>query len=133
MKVITSYPIYVDNGNLKDYYSNIDSEKAGQIATGTVAGLGAVAGLATALKSQPKSGIKQACGRRPLFGKARKKAWQDCADKYNAPQVAPAPVSVETVVSEQSKPMSKNLKIGLIAGGSLLLVGIIIFAIRKKK
>jgi len=29
--------------------------------------------------------------------------------------------------------MSKNLKIGLIIGGGLLLVGIIIFAIRKKK
>jgi hypothetical protein len=132
MKVITSYPIYLNNKQVEgsNFYLNADAEQIGKIAT---EGLGAVAGIATAINSQPKSGIKQACGRKPLFGKAKKKAWQDCVDKYNAPQVAPVPVPVAPIVSEESKPMSKNLKMGLIIGGGLLLVGIIIFAIRKKK
>jgi hypothetical protein len=112
-------------------YSNVDAGKAA-LAT---AGIGAAAALGSGLLSRQKtlSEVEQKCGKRPAFKGKKRDAWQKCVDKANQPTSAQMP-TINTQ-GNSKKPMNKNLKLGLIIGGSLLgvaLIGLVIYKMKKK-
>lgn len=155
MKVITSNPVIIDGNNLSndelysyddDFYSNGNgdeitpaepTEGTGMSASAKDAflqsGQAVVGGLVTALATKPKrplSEVEQRCGKKPKVGKKKKAEWQKCANSASAPQMPVQPIPAPTA-DDTKKPMSKGLKIGLIAG-SVVLVAIIGFVIYKK-
>jgi len=109
-------------------YSHLDDGGKAALAT---AGIGAVAALGSGLLSRQKtlSEVEQKCGKRPLLKGKKRNEWQKCADKANQP------VQVVIPKDNSKKPMNKNLKLGLIIGGSLLgltLIGLLIYKMKKK-
>ena len=115
-------------------YSHLDDGGKAALAT---AGIGAVAALGGGLLSRQKtlSEVEQKCGKRPLLKGKKRNEWQKCADKANQPAPPPMPITPSMSNSKNSKPMNKNLKLGLIIGGSLLgltLVGLLIYKMKKK-
>jgi flagellar biosynthesis/type III secretory pathway M-ring protein FliF/YscJ len=107
------------------YYNLDDNQKAaiGAAATGAVA-------IGTALAQRGRrelSEVEQRCGKKPR-GKKAKEQWEKCA---LTPQTTNQTPPIDT--TKQTNTMSKNTKIALIVGGSLLVIGIITFAVLKLK
>ncbi len=125
MKVLTEYPIYYNtNGEEPTTKFGKFLSGAGKFATGVQGALPYAAQLA----QRPRTDIKQACGRKPLFGK-NKERWQKCADNFYAKQRA-TPISTEP---SGVKPSGDNtMKYALIGVGALAVIGILIFALKKK-
>ncbi len=108
------------------YYLEDDQKAAiGAAATGAIA-------IGTALAQRGRrelSDVEQRCGKKPRSKKA-KEAWEKC--------VASQPVANTTQTSPTNEPkqptsMSKNTKIALIAGGSLLVITVITLIVLKRK
>ena len=125
MKVLTEAPIYYNaEGDAPTTKFGKFLEGAGKLATGVQGALPYAAQFA----NRPKTDIKQACGRKPLFGK-NKARWQKCADNFYAKQGA-TPISTEP---SGGKPSGDNtMKYALIGVGALAVIGILIFALKKK-
>ena len=104
-------------------YSNIDDDTKKALIGGGVAGATAL-GVALASKQRPLSAVEQVCGKKPLIGKGKKQAWQECVNK-----TLPQPKS-ETTSQGGAK---KDNKMLYIIGGSILGLGIIAFTIYKLK
>lgn len=120
MKVIT---------NREVFYNLSDGAKAG-IATGVTAAT--ALGVAAVSKQKTLSEIEQKCGKRPRFGKNKKAQWQQCAASQGG-QVDQTAQTAQNGQVDNKKPMSKNLKMGLIIGSSLLVVALIGFVIYKRR
>ena len=154
MKVITNNPVIVNGTNFSnddlaysgkdfeytsdDFYSNGEGEgeAAGMSSDSKAAiaqaGQAVVGNLVTALATRPKkplSDAEQRCGKKPKVGKKKIADWKKCAN--SAPAAAPVLPILPPTAEDTKKPMSKGLKIGLIAG-SVVLVAIIGFVIYKK-
>lgn len=105
-------------------YSNIDDDTKKALIGGGVAGATAL-GVALASKQRPLSDVEKVCGKKPLIGKGKKQAWQDCSNKV-IPQIqSQVPISKE--------PSKKDNKMLYIIGGSILGLGIVAFTIYKLK
>lgn len=92
---------------------------AGQIAAGVFQSLG---------KTEQQKLIKQACGRRPLIGKQRKAAYQQCVANLMAG-------SSRETVPPPSEPtgLNQTTKIILFSVIGLIIIGLIVFLIIKTK
>jgi hypothetical protein len=73
--------------------------------------------------------LKEACGRKPLVGKEKKKIYNDCVAKYNAdnlagrmsaPETTPLTPQSTTPESESSSGNTKKIVIGLVVVGVLV-------------
>jgi hypothetical protein len=72
--------------------------------------------------------LKEACGRKPLVGKEKKKIYNDCVAKYNADNLAGRMSAPETTPpppppppeSESSSGNTKKIVIGLVVVGVLV-------------
>jgi hypothetical protein len=108
------------------YYYLEDYQKA---AIGTAAA-GAVA-IGTALAQRPRkelSEVEKRCGKKGRRGKKAAAEWEKCAASQPNTNTPPA-----TNNTQQPNAMSKNTKIALIAGGSLLVITVITLIILKRK
>lgn len=120
MKVLTEAPIFYNaDGEPQTKFGKF-IQGAGKVTTGLQSALPYVAQIS----QRQRTDVKQACGRRPLFG-ARKQAWDKCAQSFynrqgGEPAVAPAP--------EQTS--GSNNTIYYVVGG-IALVGILIFALKR--
>jgi hypothetical protein len=111
------------------YYNLDDAQKAalGTAATGAVA-------IATALAQRPRkelSEVEKRCGKKGRRGKKAAAEWEKCA----ASQPNTNTNTTQTPPTNDPKPaaMSKNTKIALIAGGSLLVITVITLIVLKRK
>jgi hypothetical protein len=97
-----------------------------------------LAGIGSALASRQRqyTDAEQRCGKKPL-GKKNREKWQKCVDAgISTPQSSQTYQNTTQTDTDKDKepskkPMSKNLKIGLIAGG-VVLIAVIGFIIYKK-
>lgn len=124
MKVLTEYPIYYNTNGEEPTKFGKFLEGAGKFATG----IQGVLPYAAQLSQRPRTDIKQACGRKPLFGK-NKARWKKCADNFYAKQGATPTPSQETDVKQKG---DNTMKYALIGVGGLVLVGVLYFALKKK-
>jgi len=128
MKVLTTAPIYYNAEGDTPAEPTTAFGKflsgAGKLATGVQGALPYAAQIA----QRPKSDLKQACGRKPLFGK-NKARWNKCADNFYAKQSA-TPISTEPSAFNSSG--DNTMKYALYGVGALVVVGILIFALKKK-
>ena len=119
--------------NREVFYNVISDEGKDAIATGVAA----VTTLGSAALSRPKTftEVEQKCGKRPKIGKKRKAEWQKCAASISSQTVQGSQGGQTTQLGQvnDKKPMSKNLKMGLIIGSSLLVVAVIGFVIYKRR
>jgi len=110
------------------YYNLDDNQKAaiGAAATGAVA-------IGTALAQRPRremSDIEKRCGKKGRRGKKAAAEWEKCAASQPNTNTLPP---IDT--TKQSNTMSKNTKIALIIGGSLLglvVLTVAVIKLRKK-
>ena len=109
------------------YYNLDDGQKA---AIGTAAA-GAIA-IGTALAQRPRkelSEVEKRCGSKQVRRtKKGNEQWEKCAASQPTTNTPPA-----TNNTQQPNAMSKNTKIALIAGGSLLGLAVIVFVVLKLK
>ena len=101
-------------------YSYVD--QAGKVALIT-AGIGGVTALGSSLaqkQKRPLTAVEQVCGKKPLIGKGKKQAWQNCASSL-LPKDKPTPIQTN----------KNDNKMLYIIGGSILGLVIIIFTIYK--
>lgn len=124
MKVITEAPVYYNADGEPTTKFGKFLQGAGKVATGVQTTLPYAAQIA----QRPRTDLKQACGRKPLFGKDKKAAWQKCADNFYSKQNAP--VSPETPSTQPTQ--DNTMKYALYGIGGLVVIGILIFALKKK-
>ena len=119
----------------------IDSEKLAQGITAGATALGSVVGTVQAFKgdgtkapSRRKS-LKDACGRKPLFGK-EKKGYNDCVKEYNAGKIGgvntKAPESSSNETPPETPPETNNTTRNIIIGVVVLALGVTAFIGYKK-
>jgi hypothetical protein len=111
------------------YYYLEDYQKA---AIGTAAA-GAVA-IGTALAQRPRkelSEVEKRCGRKGRRGKKGNEEWEKCA--ASQPNINTNTTQTQTTNDPKPSSMSKNTKIALIAGGSLLVITVITLIVLKRK
>jgi len=92
------------------------------------AGVGAITGLGSALAQRDRralSEVEQKCGKKPLFGRARQQ-WQQCVNSVNETAARKAEQS------ERSAKTENNLLIIGSVGGVLVVIGLVVYAIRRK-
>ena len=97
--------------------------QTGVQATATIAGQRAASGKRAARQERIA-----ACGRKPLFGKAKKDAYNKCVSKLGATKSAPNEDYTPPPIEEDSGGNMKFVYIGL---GVLLLAGIGFYVIKK--
>lgn len=148
-------PIHYKTVAVIDQTSNFDWGKVGAQANQAAAGAGAQApsgtgkgtgfldkvqgavgklqqsGALDKIQSM-RQGANSPCGNKPLFGKQKKQAWQDCMNNQAA-QSAGAGASTSFNPSPAPTGMSTGAKIGIAIGVAVLLGVGIYFATRKKK
>jgi hypothetical protein len=105
-------------------YSNIDADTKKALVGGAVAGATAL-GVALASKQRQLTAVEQVCGKKPLVGKGKKQAWQECVNR-TLPKQTPPP-------QPPTNPQQNNNKMLLIVGGSILGLGLITLVIYKLK
>jgi len=151
MKILTKYPVYVnkkqiasgDFSNMSDTlptdafsyldYSNGDGDAKTAAIT---AGIGAAAGVGTALLNRqkaPLTEVEMKCGKMPKVGKKRKQEWRNCASNVqptidaSASRLAP-PTFVPSVIPPPEPPKSnKNLIIGVSVVAVLVVAGYLLY------
>jgi hypothetical protein len=115
--------------------NKIDPEKLAQGITAGATALGSVVGTVQAFKgdgtkapSRRKS-LKDACGRKPLFGK-EKKGYNDCVKEYNAGKIGgvntKAPESSSNETPPETPPETNNTTRNIIIG--VVVVGVLVTA-----
>jgi hypothetical protein len=129
MKVITSYPVYIDKQKKSpnDYYLNNDGDAEKDYAK---QGIAAAQNLLTGLINKPKreyTDAEQKCGKKPVFGKKKKAAWNKCVETANKPAKTSGGGANQNAPEQKSKTL---LYVG-IGVGVLALVGVVIYIARK--
>lgn len=127
-----------------DYYQANWGETFSKLGDKIIGGLSSEQGqalTATALSQIGKGGkatlkkeIKVVCGRKPLFGKAKKEAWQKCASEYANKDVTKAQTELATAQAQENeaaKSSRKTLYITLGVIGGLVIIGGAWLALRK--
>ena len=115
--------------------NKIDPEKLAQGITAGATALGSVVGTVQAFKgdgtkapSRRKS-LKDACGRKPLFGK-EKKGYNDCVKEYNAGKIGgvdtKAPETNTNTNTDETPPPTDNTTRNIIIG--VVVVGVLVTA-----
>lgn len=99
--------------------------KTGVQATGTIVGQRQASG-----KSAARQERIAACGRKPLFGKAKKAAYNECVSKLGSTKSAPAPI--DEYYSPPADSGSNNTMKFIGIGIGVLVVGILGFVLYKK-
>jgi hypothetical protein len=127
MNIITNKPII---------FSNAEGDKTPMNPDALKAGADILTGIGTTLASRQRqfTEVEQRCGKKPL-GKKQRATWQKCVDANGGLAMQPTtpPAQEQPIPDANTKqPMSKGMKIGLIAGGVVLL-GIIGFVIYKSR
>ena len=108
------------------YYNLDDAQKA---AIGTAAAGALAIGTALAQRAPGElSEVEKRCGKKGRRGKKAGEQWDKCASQQ--PNTNTAPPLDKT---KEPNSMSKNTKIALIVGGSLLGLVVITFAVLKLK
>ncbi len=133
MNIITNKPIIYLNAE-----GETESKEKKQVNPDLIkAGSDILTGVGTSLASKTRqfTEVEQRCGKRPV-GKKQRAQWQKCVDSgvgAPAPFQAPAPEPISPQANAK-KPMSKGMKIGLIAGGVVVLgiIGFVIYKSTKK-
>jgi hypothetical protein len=105
-------------------FSNIDDDTKKALITAGVGGATAL-GVALASKQRQLTAVEQACGKKPLIGRRKKQAWQECVNK-TLPQQRPITQAPQT--NQQ-----KDNKMLYIVGGSIIGLGLITLLIYKLK
>jgi hypothetical protein len=132
MNIITNKPIIFSNAEgdktpKEKKTMNPDTLKVGaDVLTGI--------GSTLAGKQRSYTDAEQRCGKKPLSKKARVE-WQKCVDAGGNVNTQPTTAPTDTQpTSDTKQPMSKNTKIGLIAGGVVVLaiIGFVIYKSTKK-
>ena len=121
MNIITNKPVIFSNAE----GANPDTIKA---AADVLTGIGST----LASRQRQLTDVEQRCGKRPV-GKKQRAQWQKCVDANGGLAMQPTtpPAQEQPIADTNTKqPMSKGMKIGLIAGGVVVL-GIIGFVIYK--
>lgn len=135
MNIITNKPIIYSGF---EGYSNAGDEEPKQGKSynpdALKAGADVLTGIGTAIAGRQRqlTDIEQRCGKKPL-GKKQRAQWQKCVDANGGLAMQPTtPPAQEPPIADSNtkQPMSKGMKIGLIAGGVVLL-GVIGFVIYK--
>lgn len=131
MKVITSYPVFIDQARKSpnDYYLNADDAETDYAKQG----IAAAQGLVTSLINKPKrefTEAEQKCGKKPVFGKKKKAAWNKCVETANKPAKSSGGIGSGTKGERKEK--SKTLLYVGIGVGVLALVGVAIYIAKKK-
>jgi hypothetical protein len=129
MKVITSYPVYIDKQRKSpnDYYLNADDAEKDYAKQG----IAAAQGLITGLINKPKreyTDAEQKCGKKPIFGKKKKAAWDKCVENTNKSAKSSGGSANKNAPEQKSKTL---LYVG-IGVGVLALVGVVIYIANKK-
>ena len=130
MKVITSYPVYIDQvrENPNDYYLNADDAETDYAKQG----IAAAQGLLTGLINKPRrefTEAEQKCGKKPI-GKKKLRAWNKCVQTANKPAKSSGGIGSGT--KSEPKEKSKTLLYVGIGVGVLALVGVAIYIAKKK-
>jgi hypothetical protein len=133
MNIITSKPIVYLNAE-----GETETKEKKQVNPDLIkAASDILTGVGTSLASKTRqfTEVEQRCGKRPI-GKGARAQWQKCVDSgagAPAPFQMPAP-EPSMPAPNTKKPMSKGLKIGLIAGGVVVLgvIGFVIYKSTKK-
>lgn len=128
MNIITNKPIIFSNaeGDTKTKEKKQINPDALKVGADVLTGIGST----LAGKQRAYTDAEQRCGKKPLGKKARIE-WQKCVDSGGSVNTQPTTTPTDTQPSADTKqPMSKGMKIGLIAGGVVLL-GVIGFVIYK--
>lgn len=121
MNVLTTAPMYYNtNGAEPTTKFGKFFEGATKFATGVQTALPYAAQIA----QRPRTDVKQACGRKPLFGE-KKRQWEKCAQNFYARQSAPQ----ET--RQERTPKKAETNYLWYALGGVALIGVIIFAVKK--
>jgi len=132
MNIITDKPVIFSNAEgdkpaKERKQMNPDALKAGaDVLTGI--------GSTLAGKQRSYTDAEQRCGKKPLSKKARVE-WQKCVDLGGSVNTQPTTTITDTTPTTDTKqPMSKGMKIGLIAGGVVVLgiIGFVIYKSSKK-
>lgn len=125
MNIITNKPIIFSNAE----GGNPDAIKAaGDVLTGI--------GTTLAARQRTLTDVEQRCGKKPV-GKKQRAIWQKCVDANGGLAMQPTtpPAQEQPLPDANTKqPMSKGMKIGLIAGGVVVLgiIGFVIYKSTKK-
>ena len=115
--------IIIPNEEYSYSEGNEDSLKKTLIAGG-LAGATAL-GVALASKQRQLTSVEQSCGKKPLIGKGKKQAWQECVNR-TLPQQRP--------IAQTPQPtQQKDNKMLYIVGGSIVGLGLIALLIFKLK
>ena len=130
MNIITDKPIIFSNAD----GDTTTTAKSPMNPDALKAGADVLTGIGTALVSKQRqlTEIEQRCGKKPL-GKKQRAQWQKCVDANGGLAMQPTtpPTQEQPIPDTNTKqPMSKNMKIGLIAGG-IVLLGVIGYVIYK--
>ena len=105
-------------------FSNVDDDTKKALISAGVGGA-AVIGSALASKQRQLTAVEQACGKKPLVGKGKKQAWQECVNR-TLPQQRP--------IAQTPQPtQQKDNKMLYIVGGSIVGLGLITLLIFKLK
>ena len=108
-------------------YSNSegdDNSLKNKLIAGGLAGATAL-GVALASKQRQLTAVEQSCGKKPLIGRGKKQAWQECVNRTLPKQTIPQPPT--------TNPQQNNNRMLLIVGGSILGLGLITLVIYKLK
>ena len=129
MNIITNKPII---------FSNAEGDKTPMNPDALKAGADILTGIGTTLASRQRqfTEVEQRCGKKPL-GKKQRATWQKCVDANGGLAMQPTtpPAQEQPLPDNNTKqPMSKGVKIGLIAGGVVVLgiIGFVIYKSTKK-
>jgi hypothetical protein len=131
------------SGRLKEkkyYVSNLNLSKSNINASGddfdNVAGKGKLckgAGLSGAEKRACKKNIKTSCGRKPMFGRAKKEKWATCASaNIVTPEQSAQETADKLVPTKEEGGLSTGAKV-MIAVGTIGFLAFVGFAVASKK
>lgn len=134
MNIITNKPIIFSNVEGDE----IPKERTPMNPDALKAGADVLTGIGSTLAGKQRSytDVEQRCGKRPI-GKKQRVTWQKCVDANGglAMQPTTTPVQEQPLPDANTKqPMSKGMKISLIAGGVVVLgiIGFVIYKSTKK-
>jgi len=127
MNIITNKPVIFSNAE----GDKTPKEKKPMNPDALKAGADILTGIGSTLAGKQRSytDVEQRCGKKPLGKKARAE-WQKCVDAGGSVTTSPTSSTEPTSPTDTKQPLSKGMKIGLIAGGVVLL-GVIGFVIYK--
>lgn len=126
MPIMDNYP---NPENQFDVFLHQDGEKSGVDPNAVAGAVGAVAGLVTTIsqnRDESKKALKARCGGKPLFGKDKKKRYEECRERFFAEQQSYGGYSVNKSVPlnqaayyppmEEDRGLSTGAIVGIVLG-----------------